>query len=62
VPGMRVPDEIRKRMAKAGNDGQAEGIRIAVEALRAVKDKVQGVYLMPPFGRVEMALEILEKL
>jgi 5,10-methylenetetrahydrofolate reductase len=62
VPGMRVPDAVRKRMAAAGDNGRAEGLAIATEALRAVKDRVQGVYFMPPFGRVEAALEILEQL
>lgn len=63
VPGMRVPDEVRERMRKAGEgkDAQREGVRIAAEALRAVKDRVQGVYFMPPFGKVELALEVLAK-
>jgi len=61
VPGMRVPDDVRARMAKA-KDQRAEGVAIAVETLRAVKSKVKGVYIMPPFGRLELALEILEKL
>jgi methionine synthase I (cobalamin-dependent)/5,10-methylenetetrahydrofolate reductase len=62
VPGMRVPEEVRKRMAAAGDNGRAEGLAIATEALRAVRARVQGVYFMPPFGRVESALEILEQL
>lgn len=64
VPGMRIPDEVRARMARAG-DGKAaaaEGVLIATEALRALKGRVQGVYFMPPFGRVEMALEVLARL
>ncbi len=61
VPGMRIPDEIRARMAKAesGPPARAEGIRIAAEALLAVKSRVAGAYIMPPFDRVESALEIL---
>jgi len=27
-----------------------------------IKDAVQGVYLMPPFGRYEVALKVLEVL
>lgn len=63
VPGMRIPESVRKRMA-AQTEGKAardEGVKIAAETLLAVKDRVQGVYLMPPFGRVELALEVLEK-
>ena len=62
VPGMRVPESVRKRMQAAGDKGRAEGLLIATEALRAVKDRVHGAYIMPPFGRVESALEILEQL
>lgn len=64
VPGMRIPDEIRDRMRKAGDGQQArkEGVRLAAEALAAVKPLVQGAYIMPPLGRVEMAVEVLEEL
>lgn len=64
VPGMRIPDEIRARMAKVGQGprARAEGIRIAQEALAAVKDRVQGAYIMPPFDRIESAIEILQVL
>jgi methionine synthase I (cobalamin-dependent)/5,10-methylenetetrahydrofolate reductase len=62
VPGMRVPDDIRARMAKVGSGAaaRAEGVRIARETLQAVRRRVQGAYIMPPFDRVESALEILE--
>jgi homocysteine S-methyltransferase len=61
VPGMRIPDEIRARMARVdqGPAARAEGIRIAREALAAVRPRVQGAYIMPPFDRVDAALEIL---
>ncbi|HEY0192920.1 MAG TPA: bifunctional homocysteine S-methyltransferase/methylenetetrahydrofolate reductase, partial [Kofleriaceae bacterium] len=62
VPGMSVPAEYRERMAKVGGGpaARAEGIRIAQEALAAVKDRVQGAYVMPPFNRVDSALTVLE--
>ncbi len=64
VPGMRIPDEIRARMGKVGSGpaARAEGVKIAQEALIAVKARVQGAYIMPPFDRVESALEILHVL
>jgi len=64
VPGMRIPDEIRARMAKVGSGAaaRAEGVKIAQEALIAVKSRVQGAYIMPPFDRVDSALEILRAL
>ena len=62
---MHIPAEVRARMKKAAEnrDAQAEeGVAIAAEALRAFKDQVQGAYIMPPFGRVEMALELLQRI
>jgi homocysteine S-methyltransferase len=62
VPGMGIPAEYRERMARVGGGpaARAEGIRIAQEALAAVKHRVQGVYVMPPFNRVDSALAVLE--
>ncbi|HEX4422309.1 MAG TPA: bifunctional homocysteine S-methyltransferase/methylenetetrahydrofolate reductase [Kofleriaceae bacterium] len=62
VPGMAIPAEYRERMAKVGGGpaARAEGIRIAQEALAAVKHRVQGVYVMPPFNKVDSALAVLE--
>jgi methionine synthase I (cobalamin-dependent)/5,10-methylenetetrahydrofolate reductase len=66
VPGMSVPEAIRERMRVVSDESrekaQAEGIAIAQEALLAVKDRVQGVYVIPPFGRVEMAIETVSVL
>jgi methionine synthase / methylenetetrahydrofolate reductase(NADPH) len=62
VPGMSIPAEYRERMAKVGGGpaARAEGIKIAQEALAAVKERVAGAYVMPPFNRVESALTVLE--
>jgi methionine synthase / methylenetetrahydrofolate reductase(NADPH) len=62
VPGMSIPAEYRERMAKVGGGpaARAEGIKIAQEALAAVKHRVAGAYVMPPFNRVESALTVLE--
>jgi homocysteine S-methyltransferase len=62
VPGMSIPAEYRERMAKVGGGpaARAEGIRIAQEALAAVKQRVAGAYVMPPFNRVDSALSVLE--
>src|SRR5262249_192365 len=64
VPGMQIPEAIRERMRKAapGAEARKEGVRIAREMLFAVRDRVQGAYLMPPLGRYELALEVLDGL
>jgi len=64
VPGMSIPEHIRKRMQEAGNGeaGRAEGTKIAQEALLDCRPMVQGAYIMPPFNRFDMALRVLEVL
>lgn len=62
VPGMSVPEPIRERMKKAGSGdaGRAEGVQIAREMLARVKDRVAGAYIMPPFGRYQLALDVVQ--
>ncbi len=59
VPGMHVPEDIRARMERAGEDGPAEGVRIAREYLELAKPYVQGVYLMPPFNQFWMGVDVV---
>jgi len=64
VPGVSVPDAIVERMRVASAGGKeealAEGVRISREMLAAVADRVQGVQVSAPLGRVPVALEVLE--
>jgi methionine synthase I (cobalamin-dependent)/5,10-methylenetetrahydrofolate reductase len=63
IPGMRIPSAVRERMrdAEGKEAARAEGVEIAREALAGVRPLpgVRGVYVMPPFGRYELALEVL---
>ena len=63
VPGMNIPEPVRRRMqgAATAEKAQEEGIRIACEVLSEVRSfpGVRGAYIMPPFGRYEMALKVL---
>ena len=62
VPGMRIPDDVRERMRKAGGGaaGRKEGVAIAREMLAAVRDRVAGAYVMPPLEKYELALEVMD--
>ena len=62
VPGMRVPESIRERMRIAGSGaaGRAEGVKIARDALFASRDRIAGAYIMPPLGRYDLALEVVD--
>lgn len=65
VPGMTVPGWVRERMKAADtspDESMNEGIRIAVEFLREARPHVAGVYLMPPFKKYDMAVEILRQI
>lgn len=64
VPGVVVPDEILERMRVANRQSAehalAEGIAIAREMLALVRNEVQGVQVSAPFGKVSLALAVLE--
>lgn len=65
VPGMTIPEWVRTRMRNAGSSVESasrEGVQIAVEFLREAKSQVDGVYLMPPFKKYDMAVEILKQM
>ncbi len=59
VPGITIPDWARERMRRAGSHGIEEGIKMAQEILAQAKELVQGAYIMPSFGRYEVAAEVL---
>jgi homocysteine S-methyltransferase len=59
VPGIVVPEKLRDRMRRAGESGIAEGLLQSRELLEQTKDLVQGVYLMPSFGRYEVVAELV---
>ncbi len=62
VPGITLSERALARMERAGADGRKEGVKMAQELLLELVEmpKVQGVYLMPSFGRYEVACEVLD--
>jgi len=63
VPGVSVPEEVLERMRRASERGReealAEGVRIARQMLKAVKDRLRGAQVSAPLGKVPVALEVL---
>jgi homocysteine S-methyltransferase len=61
VPGIVLPDEVRSRMrGTSGTAGVHTGMVICRELLEAGKQLgVGGYYLIPPFGRIELAEELI---
>ena len=61
VPGIAIPDEVRSRMERAGDNGWPTGRAIALELIQALRaEGLAGVYLMPQFGRYDLAAEVVE--
>jgi homocysteine S-methyltransferase len=60
VPGISIPETMRHRMEKAGEEGLKEGIRITVDLVEQIKSWGQGIYLMPQFNRYDVVAEIVE--
>jgi methionine synthase / methylenetetrahydrofolate reductase(NADPH) len=62
VPGITIPGEVRTRMRTAGEHGNEEGLRLAEELLATARSMVQGVYLMPSYGRYDIVRELTKML
>ncbi len=60
VPGVFIPDETRKKIEDAGEDGVKAGVEIAVELIDQLKAWAGGVYVMPQFHKYDMVAEIIE--
>jgi methionine synthase / methylenetetrahydrofolate reductase(NADPH) len=63
VPGIKVPVETRKRMKDAGTDPvhtREAGLRISKELLDAALKLFNGIYLITPFVRYDMSIELLQ--
>jgi homocysteine S-methyltransferase len=61
LPGIHLPDAVIKRI-RAARDERIAGIRVAQEALEQLRPMVQGIYVMPMFGRYDSAAEVVEGL
>jgi homocysteine S-methyltransferase len=60
VPGVVIPDEVRERIRRAGARADREGVRMATELVAELRTDAAGIYLMPQFGRFDLAAEVAE--
>ena len=53
-----------QRMLEADEkgNGKREGVKIAQEMVRALKQDIQGIQVSAPFGKIELALEVVDAL
>ena len=63
LAGVVVPEAVLARMKAAGEGGLEVGMEIALEQIEETRDLefVSGIYLMPAFGRYEVAAEIVRR-
>jgi len=60
VPGINIPEDLHNRLQGSGNQAPREGVEIALELIDQQKTWADGIYLMPAFGRYDLAAEIVE--
>jgi len=65
VPGVSVPDDVMERMRiaseKSKEHAMHEGVAIARETLSRVRERVAGVQVSAPLGRVDLALSVFSE-
>ncbi|HOC31367.1 MAG TPA: bifunctional homocysteine S-methyltransferase/methylenetetrahydrofolate reductase [Armatimonadota bacterium] len=62
VPGMQIPESVRRDIREAGDKALDYGIRQAQDLLFQCRKRVAGVYLMPSLGNYEVTGEVLKAL
>lgn len=60
VPGINIPEPIRMRMEKAGENSVSEGVRITAELVEQIRSWAHGIYIMPQFNRYDVAAEMID--
>ncbi len=62
VPGITIPERIRAAMRDAGDRGADLGLELAMQLLAELRTLADGAYIMPSFGRYEMAAELVRRI
>ncbi|MDJ0836692.1 MAG: bifunctional homocysteine S-methyltransferase/methylenetetrahydrofolate reductase [Acidobacteriota bacterium] len=62
VPGITIPEETMARMRDAGSGDKARetGLAIALENVEVILDKIAGVQISAPLGKVSLALAVAD--
>ncbi len=61
VPGVTIPESILQRMASRENrdDQLKEGVDIARESVARIADRVAGIQVSAPFGKIDLACAVI---
>jgi homocysteine S-methyltransferase len=60
VPGINIPEDLRLQMRQAGDNGAEVGVGLARNLVSQLTLFAQGIYLIPAFGRFDLAADVLE--
>ena len=60
VPGISVPSDLLDMLRDAGADAPAAGLEHARALVAAAREKVAGIYVIPPFKQPDAALALLD--
>jgi homocysteine S-methyltransferase len=61
VPGMTVPEAVRRRLEAAGDRAAELGVEMALEFLEAARSHVQGAYVIPAASRYDLAARVVTR-
>ena len=59
VPGISVPDAVLDALDRAGADAPAVGLELAQALVEQSRERVAGIYVIPPFKQPLAALDLL---
>ncbi len=62
VPGISIPVDVRAAMEKAGEHGLDVGQELAEGLLEELRPLVQGLYIVPSFGKAQPIAAMLERM
>jgi methionine synthase / methylenetetrahydrofolate reductase (NADH) len=58
LAGVHLPPNVLERMKAAGGDAANVGLQIARETFQALRDRINGVYIVPAFDRFSTAARL----
>jgi len=62
VPGITIPDHVRARMEKAGDEGARVGVELSEELIEELRPLIAGIYAVPSFGRYDDICHMVRRL
>lgn len=62
VPGITIPQHVRNKMEKSGDEGARVGLELSEQLLEEIRPYISGVYLVPSFGRYDDICQLVRKL